>query len=98
MKIYDPLLLVILAVTMSPGCLKATQLSGGMAPTITNNERVTINYFAYLGSSPRRWDVVAILGPPLMLPSNSIYLKRVIALPGETISLTSTGIVVNGVS
>lgn len=81
---------------MSLGCRKATQLSGGMAPTITNMESVTINYLAYAGSSPRRWDVVAILGPSPTLPSNSMFLKRVIALPGETISLTSTGIVVNG--
>jgi len=67
-----------------------------MAPTITNNERVTINYLAYAGASPRRWDVVALMGPSPTLPSNSLYLKRVIALPGETLSLSPTGIVVNG--
>ena len=72
-----PVLLAILVATMSLGCRKSTQLSGGMAPTITNNEQVSINYLAYAGSSPRRWDVVALLGPPPMLPSNSMFLKRV---------------------
>lgn len=91
-----PVLLAILVATMPLGCRKSTQLSGGMAPTITNNEQVTINYLAYTGTSPRRWDVVALLGPSPMLPSNSMFLKRVIALPGETVSLTSTGIVVDG--
>jgi signal peptidase I len=67
-----------------------------MAPTITNREHVTINYLAYAGPSPRRWDVVALRGPSPMLPSDYMYLKRVIALPGETISLSSNGIVVNG--
>jgi signal peptidase I len=91
-----PVFLTILAATISPGGRKSTQVSGGMAPTITNNERVSINYLAYAGSSPRRWDVVALSGPSPMLPSNSMFLKRVIGLPGETISLASTGIVVNG--
>jgi signal peptidase I len=67
-----------------------------MAPTITNNEVVTINYLAYAGASPKRWDVVALYGPAPAMPINVIHLKRVIALPGETISLSSTGIVVNG--
>ena len=95
MKDPAALLLAILAVAMSVGCRKSTQLSGGMAPTITNAEAVTINYLAYADSSPRRWDVVALRGPS-PLPSKSMFLKRVIALPGETISLSSTGIVLNG--
>lgn len=96
MKTRLPVLAAILLATISVGCRKANQLSGGMAPTITNNEPVTINYLAYAASPPRRWDVVALYGPAPTLPNNSIYLKRVIALPGETISLSSTGIVVNG--
>jgi signal peptidase I len=91
-----PVLFAILVVTMSLGCRKSIQLSGGMAPAITYGEQVTINYLAYARSSPRRWDVVALLGPSPMLPSNSMFLKRVIALPDETISLTSTGVIVNG--
>ncbi len=91
-----PLVLAILGVLASLGCRKSTQVSGGMAPAITNGESVTINYLAYAGSAPRRWDVVALLGPAPMLPSNSMFLKRVIALPGESIFLSSTGIVVNG--
>jgi len=91
-----PIVLAILGVVASLGCRKSTQVSGGMAPTITNGESVTINYLAYAGSSPRRWDVVALLGPAPLLPSNSMFLKRVIALPGESIFLSSNGIVVDG--
>jgi signal peptidase I len=97
MNITLSLFLAVLAVTMSLGCRRSTQPSVAMAPTITNGEQVTINSLAYAGGSPHRWDVVAFLGPSSpMLLSNSMYLKRVIALPGETISMTSTGIVVNG--
>src|SRR4051812_14636330 len=91
-----PALVVILAAAISLGCRKSTQVSGGMAPTITNKEQVSINYLAYAGSSPRRWDVVALRGTSPMLPTNSVFLKRVIGLPGETIFFASTGIVVNG--
>jgi len=77
MKARVPALFAVLVVTLSVGCRRSTQVSGGMAPTITNGEQVTINYLAYAGSSPRRWDVVALLGPSAMRPSNCMYLKRV---------------------
>ena len=72
------------------------QLAGGMAPTIKTGEQVTIDYLAYSVGAPRRWDVVAFESAGMPLPSNSMFLKRIIALPLETISLTSSGIVVNG--
>jgi signal peptidase I len=64
-----------------------------MAPTIKPGERVSIDYMAYAVGRPRRWDVVALEAPS---PPGTLVLKRVIGLPLETISLTSSGIVVNG--
>jgi signal peptidase I len=72
-----------------------------VAPTITNGESVTINYAAYATVSPRRWDVV-VLRPPAAISNYATVsprfrvVKRIIALPSETVSLTSSGIVVNG--
>ncbi|HUD45176.1 MAG TPA: signal peptidase I [Candidatus Baltobacteraceae bacterium] len=94
MKSRAPLLVAIIALVAFAGCRRTVQLSGGMAPTINPGERVTIDYVAYQDTRLRRWDVVAF-SPP-MLPSNSLVLKRVIALPLETISLTTNGIVING--
>src|SRR5437879_880863 len=82
--------IAIFAVT---GCRRSVQFSVAMAPTIKPGEQVTIDYLAYVASTPRRWDVVA-LEPPML--TNSLVLKRVIALPLETVSLTASGIVVNG--
>jgi len=53
---------------------------------------VTVDFLAYARSSPKRWDVVAVEAPPL---TNVIVFKRVIGLPGESVSLTATGIVVD---
>jgi len=85
-----------MAIVAFAGCRKSVQSAGGMAPTIKPGERVTINYLAYTVGAPRRWDVVAFQSAGLFLPTNAMFLKRVIALPLETISLTSSGIVVNG--
>jgi len=75
------------------GCRRSVQLSGGMAPTIKAGERVTIDYGRYAVARPQRWDVVAF--EPLW-PTNIVVLKRVVALPLETITLTTNGIIVNG--
>lgn len=86
---------LLLAVVLLPGCGRAVQTAGGMAPTITNKEPVTISGLSYVLSGPRRWDVVAIRNVPTT-PTNSMFLKRVIGLPGETIVMAPAGIVVNG--
>lgn len=64
-----------------------------MAPTIKPGERVSVNLLAYTLASPRRWDVVALEAPN---QSNVVVLKRILGLPGETISLTESGLVING--
>ena len=87
------MVLAIIALVAFIGCRRTVQLSGGMAPTIKPGERVTVDYFAYTVAGPRRWDVVILKTPS---PPNIVGLKRVIALPLETISLTTNGIVVNG--
>jgi signal peptidase I len=84
---------VIVALLAVTGCRKSVQSSSAMAPTINPGERVTIDFLAYGVSGPRRWDVVT-LEPPAS--TNIMVLKRVIGLPGERISLTASGIVVNG--
>jgi signal peptidase I len=94
MKTRISTLLLALVLIAASGCRDAVQPSSAMAPTIKPGERVTVDFLAYLASRPRRWDVVAFERPASS--GHVILLKRVLALPNETISLTSTGIVVNG--
>src|SRR5215469_5087791 len=89
-------LLFNLALTALLGCRKSTQLSGSMEPTIKRGEKVTVNYLAYATADPHRWDAVAMTPPATVVSGKEMWLTRIIALPGEVISLTSTGIVVNG--
>ena len=87
--------LVAIGATVACGCRKSAVASSSMAPTITNGEKVTVDYSAYLLSKPKRWDVSILYGPtPIM--SNRPSAKRVIALPLEIVSFDSNAIVVNG--
>lgn len=52
-----------------------------MDPTLEGGERVIINKFVYLFGEPERGDIVIIKHP------NKNYVKRVIAMPGETIEM-----------
>ena len=64
-----------------------------MLPTYRSGSLNLVNRLAYLNQKPSRGDIVAIkLAGPHVL-----YVKRIIALPGERISLTEGQVYVNGV-
>src|SRR5699024_2768904 len=52
-----------------------------MAPTLDSGDRIIFNKFVYLIDEPERGDIVIIQRPL------KNYVKRVIALPGETIEV-----------
>ena len=59
-----------------------------MEPTCHNHAVNFINRLAYLGHAPRRGDIIGIWmaeGDSLSTPSEML-MKRIIALPGETVS------------
>lgn len=64
-----------------------------MAPTYASGEWNVINKTAYWMSEPERGDVVAIR----LAGDRVAYLKRVIALPGETVRIDEGITRVNGV-
>lgn len=52
-----------------------------------------MDYTAYAVAGPKRWDVVTF-EPPMF--TNQIWVMRVIALPGETVSFAAGGVTLNG--
>ncbi|MEN1967051.1 signal peptidase I [Lentibacillus sp. N15] len=61
-----------------------------MVPTLEDGERVIINKFVYLFGEPKRGDIVIIKRP------DKNYVKRVIALPGETVEMEEHQLYING--
>jgi signal peptidase I len=64
-----------------------------MEPTYESGRINLVNRLAYLSSSPARGDVVAIRLAGLHV----LYIKRIIALPGERVSFNSGEVRIDGV-
>jgi len=65
-----------------------------MYPALAEGERVLVNRLAYLWGRPKRGDVVLLRGLPDDGPE--LLLKRIVGLPGETITVARDRLHVNG--
>jgi len=63
-----------------------------MYPTLMDNGNYWLNHLAYLNHEPRRTDIVAVQDPN----DGLLIVKRIIALPGESIYLNHGRVYVNG--
>lgn len=66
-----------------------------MEPSLHNTELVLVDKWSYLFHTPARGDVVVFVAPPE--PSQD-YIKRIIAIPGDTITIHNTTVIVDGVT
>ncbi len=75
---------------------QAVPLDGpSMQPGLHTDERVLVNSLAYTFHGPQRGDVI-VFHPPIA--PDQRYIKRVIGLPGDTITLTPNEVIINGVT
>jgi len=75
---------------------QAVPLDGpSMQPGLHTDERVLVNSLAYVLHGPERGDVI-VFHPPTAL--NERYIKRVIGVPGDKITLTPNQVIVDGVT
>jgi signal peptidase I len=63
-----------------------------MEPTYHSGQVKFINRLAYVRGKPKRWDVVAVRAPGM----KAVYLKRIVALPGERLTIRQGDIHING--
>jgi signal peptidase I len=71
-----------------------SQVSGfSMEPRIDSGEYVIINTLAYRFAKPQRGDIIAFRHER---SAESVYLKRVIALPGDRVAIERGTVYLNG--
>lgn len=95
-EIVETVLLTALVYFVVRSSVQFTPIQGpSMRPGLHDGQAVIVNELGYVFGSPQRGDVI-VFHPPFN-PKEQ-YIKRVIAVPGDTFSVTDTSVIVNGVA
>ena len=94
--IFGILAAVFIAVVLNYFLGMTTAVVGvSMEPTLYNGQKVYVNRFLYIWSSPKAGDVVVFL--PNGNENSHYYVKRVIAVPGDHLLAQDGVMYVNGI-
>src|SRR5256886_9694055 len=66
-----------------------------MEPSLHDKELILVDKWTYLFHAPSRGDVVVFVA---QTHSDQDYIKRIVALPGDTITIHDTTVIVDGVT
>jgi signal peptidase I len=94
-EIVETVALTILIFLVIRFVIQSYHVEGAsMQTTLTSDNFVIVNKVSYLFHAPQRGDVIVFHYP---LDTTRDFIKRVIGLPGDTITVDSTTVTVNGV-
>ncbi len=94
-EIIETIVLTVLMFLVIHTAVQNFDVQGmSMEPTLHNSELILVDKWSYLFHAPSRGDVIVFVAPPQ--PSED-YVKRIVALPGDTITINDTTVTVDGV-
>lgn len=73
---------------------RTTVVGSSMNPSLENGEEILVNRFTYKVTQPKANDVIVFL--PHGNEKSHYYIKRVIAVPGDTVQIKNGAVYVNG--
>lgn len=87
---------LVAAILIVKFVVQRTEVEGqSMEPTLYNGENLMVDKLSYRFHDPKRFDVIVL--QPFPEDTKTMYIKRIIALPGETIQIKQDGtILING--
>jgi signal peptidase I len=91
-EFIDSVLVAVLLVfcVLRPFVIQAFFIpSSSMEPTLQINDRILVNKFIYFFREPKPGDIVVFDAPPQASEDKKDFIKRVVAMPGDTIRVTS---------
>lgn len=71
--------------------------SASMHPTLLERDHIIVNKFIYRFREPKRGDVVVFKSPPEAKKGGADFIKRVIAVPGDTVRITQGYVMIGNV-
>lgn len=93
--IFEIIIIVVIAyVVVSSFGYRTSVVGSAMEPTLTAGEQVLINKFIYVMTKPKSGDVIVFL--PNGNEKSHYYVRRVIAVPGDTVQIKDGAVYVNG--
>lgn len=94
--LLETITLVLLMVLIIRFAMQNFRIDGqSMEPTLHNQEFVMVDKAAYLFHEPARGDIIVFQYP---LDPHVYYVKRIVAVPGDILSVIGQTVVVDGVT
>ena len=86
----------IVALLIVKFVIQRTAVEGSsMEPTLYNGENLMVDKISYRLGEPKRFDIIVLR--PFENDPKTLYVKRIIGLPGETVQIKNDGtILING--
>ncbi|HEY4034321.1 MAG TPA: signal peptidase I [Ktedonobacteraceae bacterium] len=95
-EVMETIVLTVLIFVVINLAVQNYTVSGpSMEPTLHDQERIMVDKVSYLFHAPARGDVIVFIAPS---DPSSYYVKRIIAVPGDVLSVDDTTVKVDGIT